>query len=155
MAVYDASSPIELNDLSPGPHTVRVVPSLQWHESLKGPGTFEAAQFYVESQSGDLPIPPGAPLLTYLRPVGTYAGEDADSVLLDFHVRNARVGVGGGYQIRLTIDGSQTEDLREWAPYYLVGLEPGQHTIRLQLRDAMGRIVRGDYNTTERTITIE
>ncbi len=154
MAIYDVSGPVTLDELPPGPHTVRVIPLLQWHESLKGPGTFEAAQFYVGSQTGELPIKPGAPLLTYIRPVGTYSGADADSVLLDFHLRNARLGPGG-HKVRLTIDGKRAQDLTEWVPYYLVGLDTGEHTISLQLRNPVGRIVPGIYNTTDRTIRIE
>jgi hypothetical protein len=154
ISVYDASEPVTLPELSPGPHTVRVFPALQWHESLKGPGTFEALQFYVGQASGDLPIRPGAPLLTYGRPLGTYAEADADSVLLDFLVRNARFAAGG-YKVRLSVDGQHVEDLTELVPYYLVGLTPGEHTVELQLREAGGRIVPGAYNTTSRTITIE
>ncbi len=154
MAVYDISQPVTLPELSPGPHAVRVFPALQWHESLKSPGTFEAAQFHVGQQSGDLPIPPGSPLLTYSRPVGTYVGADADSILLDFLVRNARVGIGG-YKVRLSIDGEHIDDLTDHVPYYLVGLQPGEHKIELQLRDAGGRIIRGAFNTTSRTITVE
>jgi hypothetical protein len=154
LAIYDVSRPIELPELTPGVHSVRVVPSLQWHESVHGAGAFEAVQFYVGEQSGDLPIRPGAPLLTYLRPLGTYSGADADSVLLDFHVRNASLNPGQ-HRVLLTIDGIQEEEITQWLPYYLVGLEPGEHTIRLELKDAAGRVASGPYNATERTITIE
>ncbi|HEX9728384.1 MAG TPA: hypothetical protein VGA37_07775 [Gemmatimonadales bacterium] len=154
MTVYDADKPLDLGNLTPGPHAVRVIPSLQWHEGLKGPGAFEAAQFYVETQSGTLPIVPGSALLTFSRPMGTYRDADADSVLVDFHVRNAQVGPGK-LKVRLTIDDTQAEDLSLWVPYYLVGLAPGPHTIRLELRDQLGRFVIGPYNRSTHIITVE
>ena len=152
--VFDASAPIALGELLPGPHLVRVIPALEWHESVQGPGSFEAVQFFVERQTTEVPLRPGEPLLTYLRPSGTYAGAAADSILLDFHVRNAELG-GGRYRVRLLVDGDRVEDLQRPAPFVLVGLAPGPHTIRLELRDGVGRLVPGAYKSAERAITIE
>lgn len=154
IAVYDLSVPYELPELSPGPHTIRAFPSRQWHESVKAPGAFEMVQFYVGEQRGDLPLRPGAPVLTYSRPAGTYTGADADSILLDFYVRNAELGPNG-HKVRVTVDGAATELIAAWIPYYLLGLEPGEHTVRLELLDPAGRAVPGAYNVTERVITVE
>jgi hypothetical protein len=153
-ALTDVSKPIELPTLAPGPHAVRAFTGTQWHESIKVPGGFEAVSFFVDSAVGAPPITPGAPLLTYSRPKGTYAGADADSILLDFYVRNAPL-LPGSYKVRLTIDNTQTERLTASGPYYLIGLAPGDHTIKLELLDPGGRVVPGPYNVTERTITVE
>lgn len=152
--VFDAAEPVLLGDLVPGPHLIRVIPVLEWLESVKGPGSFEAVQFFVERETSELPLRPGAPLLTYLQPVGTYAGAAADSIVLDFHVRNVDLGPGR-YRVRLTIDGARVEDLRRMGPYALTGLAPGPHTIRLELRDGVGRVVPGPFKSAERTIVIE
>ena len=153
-AVYDLSTPYELPELAPGPHVVRAFPARQWHESVKVPGAFEVVQFYVGEESGDLPLTPGAPLLTYSRPVGTYRGADADSILVDFYVRNADLGPNG-HKVRLTVDNTSTELIAAWIPYFIVGLPPGEHTVELELLDPAGRSVRGAYNATERVITVE
>ena len=153
-AVYDLSTPYELPELAPGPHAVRAFPSRQWHESVKAAGAFEVVQFYVGAQQGDLPITPGAPLLTYSRPVGTYQGNDADSILVDFYVRNADMGPNG-HKVRLTVDNTSTELIAAWIPYFIVGLPAGEHTVKLELLDPAGRPVGGPYNVTERVITVE
>lgn len=153
-AVYDLSTPYELPALAPGPHTIRAFPARQWHESVKQPGAFEVVQFYVAEEAGDLPITPGAPLLTYSRPVGTYRGEDADSILVDFYVRNADLGANG-HKVRLTVDNTSTDLIAAWIPYFIVGLPAGEHTVKLELLDPAGRSVPGPYNVTERVITVE
>lgn len=153
-AVYDLSTPHELPSLAPGPHAIRAFPARQWHESIKVPGAFEMVQFYVGEETGELPLTPGAPLLTYSRPAGTYSGADADSILVDFYVRNAELGPNG-YKVRLTVDNAATELIAAWIPYYLVGLTPGEHTVKLELLNPAGRSVAGAYNATERVITVE
>lgn len=153
-AVYDLDQPFELPELTPGPHTIRAFPARQWHESVKAAGAFETVQFYVGTGSGDLPLTPGAPLLTYSRPVGTYSGSDADSILVDFYVRNAEMGPNG-HKVRLTVDGTTSETIAAWIPYFIVGLSAGEHTVRLELLDPAGRPVDGPYNATERVITVE
>ena len=153
-ALYDLSAPFELPELAPGPHAIRAFPSRQWHESVKTPGAFEVVQFYVGAETGDLPITPGAPLLTYSRPVGTYRGADADSIMVDFYVRNAELGPNG-HKVRLTVDNTTSELIAAWIPYFIVGLVPGEHTVRLELLNPAGRSVPGAYNVTERVITVE
>lgn len=153
-AVYDLSQPVRLPELAAGPHAVRAFPARQWHESVKLPGTFEMVQFYVGEETGSLPVQPGAPLLTYSRPVGTYSGADADSILVDFYVRNATLGPNG-HKVRLTVNDDVTELIAAWIPYYILGLEPGEHTVQLELLDPAGRRVPGAYNITERVITVE
>ena len=48
---------------------------------------------------------PKKPLLTYSRPKGEYKGGDADAVMIDFWLSNAKlVGDGGEYRVRYTVD---------------------------------------------------
>jgi hypothetical protein len=159
-AVYDVSAPVELAEapLEPGVHLLRAFPSRQWHESVKSPGAFAVTQFVVGDTAGQAAgsraaYTPGEPLLTYSRPKGTYEGADADSVMVDFYVTNAELGPEG-HKVRVTVNDTTSWTIERWAPHYLVGLADGQHTVRLELLDQDLEPVPGDFNATERTITV-
>lgn len=48
-----------------------------------------------------------------------------------------------------------TRILTEWAPYYLYGLEKGDHTIEIELLDPKNALAVGSYNRIKRTISIQ
>ena len=106
------------------------------------------------SQAGD--VDRTRPLLTYSRPKGENRGADAEAVMVDFWLANARlVGDGGEYRVRLTIDGGEPRFIDRWEPIWLSGWTTGQHTLRLELVDRNGNVAEnGGYNSTERQITI-
>ena len=106
------------------------------------------------SKAGD--IDPTKPLLTYSRPKGEYKGEDADPIMIDFWLSNARLkGDGGEYRIRYIIDDDEPRFIDKWDGTWLAGWLSGAHTVRLELLDKDGRPVEnGGYNTTTRTITV-
>lgn len=156
-ALYDLSGPVtvDLSGLEPGRHLLRAFASRQWHESVKSGDAFALTWFVVgDSAAGD--FDPEAPMLTYSRPKGTYAGAAADSVMVDFWVANAGLGTGqGSHSVRLTVDDSLEWELTEWAPHYVLGLDEGAHTFRLELLGPDGSPVPGDHNDTEREIVVE
>ncbi len=96
------------------------------------------------------------PLLTYSRPKGEYKGPDADAIMVDFWLANAKLsGDGGEYKVRYTIDGDAPKMLEKWAPIWLSGWTAGKHTIKLELIDKDGKPVEnGGYNTTTREISV-
>jgi hypothetical protein len=96
---------------------------------------------------------PGAALLTYSRPKGTYEGADADSVMVDFYLTNVELGPDA-HSVRLTVDDSLSFSITDWAPHYVLGLPDGEHTFRLELLDPAGTLVPGPFNSTERVITV-
>ena len=151
--VFRITESITLDELAPGTHSIRLFPARAWHEGIKTPGAFEAVQFFVARREGEPPIQPGAPLLTYSMPSGTFAAMEADTILLDFFLRNAQLG--RIHRLEVTIDGARSQELTAWVPYYLMGHSPGEHTIRLRLTDNMGRPVPGTYNTVTRSFTID
>jgi hypothetical protein len=110
----------------------------------------------------DLPGKPGAevdrakPLLTYSRPKGEYKGADADAIMIDFWLSNAKLqGDGGDYRVRYTVDGGEAKFLDKWEPVWLTGWAAGAHKVKIELVDKGGNPVdNGGYNTTERTITV-
>jgi len=152
--IYDVSESINLNavleangiELTEGWHMVRAFLSRPTHESVKvgGHASTWFGFFYGEAP-GSGPIEHDDPLLTYSRPKGCYAGADAERILLDFQVRAAELG-SGGHSVRVTIDGEQIgEPLAQWVPHYIVGLEPGEHAIGLELLDASGAAVEAPF----------
>ena len=96
------------------------------------------------------------PLLTYSRPKGDYSGAEADPLMIDFWLSNARLrDEGGEYRVRYTIDGAQTGFIDKWGPIWLSGWTTGKHTVKLELIDKNGNAVEnGGYNSTTRDINV-
>ena len=109
---------------------------------------------YSPSQAGS--VDRTKPLLTYSRPKGEYKAADADPVMIDFWLMNARLqGDGGDYRVRYSVDGGETKFLDKWEPIWLSGWINGKHSVKLELVDKDGNVVdNGGYNSTTRDITI-
>jgi hypothetical protein len=107
------------------------------------------------SQAGD--VDPKKPLLTYSRPKGEYKGADAESIMIDFWLQNAKlVGDGGEYRVRYAVDGGEAKMLDKWQPIWLTGWTSGKHSVKLELVDRNGNpVANGDYNSTTRDITVQ
>lgn len=101
-------------------------------------------------------VDPTKPLLTYSRPKGEYKGTDADPIMIDFWLANAKLtGDGGTFLITYTIDGGEPKTIEKWAPIWISGLTPGKHTIKLELIDGGLAVVdNGGYNSTTREFTV-
>jgi len=109
---------------------------------------------YAPSKGGD--VDPTKPLLTYSRPKGEYKGEDADPIMIDFWLSNAKLqGDGGQFRVRYSIDGGDPKFLDKWEPIWLSGWINGKHTVKLELVDKDGNPVdNGGYNSTTRDINV-
>jgi hypothetical protein len=96
------------------------------------------------------------PLLTYSRPKGEYKGADADAIMIDFWLSNAKLqGDGGEYRVRYSVDGGEAKYLDKWEPVWLAGWAAGKHAVKLELVDKSGNVVdNGGYNSTARDITV-
>jgi hypothetical protein len=96
------------------------------------------------------------PLLTYSRPKGEYKGTDAENIMIDFWLMNAKLsGDGGEYKVRYSVDGGAPKMIEKWAPIWLTGWTDGKHKVKLELVDKDGNVVdNGGYNSTEREITV-
>jgi hypothetical protein len=101
-------------------------------------------------------VDPKKPLLTYSRPKGEYKGEDADPIMIDFWLSNAKLqGDGGEYRVRYSVDGGEAKFIDKWEPIWLTGWTSGPHKVKLELVDKSGNVVpNGDYNSTTREITV-
>jgi hypothetical protein len=108
----------------------------------------------ASSNAGD--VDPAKPLLTYSRPKGEYKGADADPIMIDFWLTNAKLkGDGGEYRVRYIIDDDDPRFIDKWQPIWLSGWLSGKHSVRLEL---LGKdewpVENGGYNTTTREITV-
>ena len=106
------------------------------------------------STAGDLDLT--KPLLTYSRPKGDYAGAEADPIMIDFWLLNAKLqSEGGEYRVRYAIDNGTPRFIDAWQPIWLSGWTTGKHTIKLELVDKSGNLVEnGGYNATTREINV-
>ncbi len=106
------------------------------------------------STAGD--VDRSKPLLTYSRPKGEYKGSEADPIMIDFWLTNAKLkGDGGEYRVRYIIDDDEPRYIEKWEPVWLSGWLPGKHTVRLELLGPDDRPVEnGGYNVTTREITV-
>jgi len=109
---------------------------------------------YSPSQAGN--VDRAKPLLTYSRPKGEYKGGDADPIMIDFWLMNAKLqGDGGDYRVRYSVDGGEAKFLDKWEPIWLTGWLNGKHNVKLELVDKDGNVAdNGGYNSTTREITI-
>ena len=96
------------------------------------------------------------PLLTYSRPKGEYKGADAESIMIDFWLLNAKLtGDGGEYRVRYSVDGGEAKFIDKWQPIWLSGWTDGKHSVKIELVDKAGNVVdNGGYNSTTQEITI-
>lgn len=107
-----------------------------------------------ESQAGA--VDAAKPLLTYSRPKGEYKDADAENIMIDFWLQNAKLsGDGGEYRVRYSVDGGEAKFIDKWAPIWLTGWAAGKHTVKLELVDKDGNLIdNGGYNSTTREITV-
>jgi hypothetical protein len=153
-----STDPFVFKNVAPGPHVIRAFPSRPWHESVKQDTAFSMVQIFVKEKTGTNLIDPAKEMLVYSRPKGEYSiskppvGQPVEGVMIDFFAPNITLGQDG-FSGRVTVDGLKRFKIESWQPYYVQGLAPGSHTFKLELlRD--GTPVEGNFNTTERTITL-
>jgi len=180
-AFYNLDSEFELRNVADGEHTLRVFPSRPWHESYKNEGAFQMVKFTVKN-GGDakkptttangntMATPEGKdmkmslagnvdaakPLLTFSRPKGEYKDDDANAIMIDFWLANAKlIGDGGEYRVKYTVDNGEAKFIEKWEPLWLTGWTSGRHVVALELVDREGKTVdNGGYNTTARDFMV-
>jgi hypothetical protein len=147
---YNPLHPHVFRDVPPGTHTVRVFAADRLHQAV--PGTLAMVTFHVEYPDDENRPAPNLPLLTYNLPQGEYMGADAADILLNFIVTGVELSPRG-YRVQYYIDGKRFIATR-CRTYPIKNLEPGYHSIRLELIDPKGRVVHGPFNSVERMILV-
>ncbi|MEN9653974.1 MAG: hypothetical protein RL235_86 [Chlamydiota bacterium] len=152
---YDTSYKFELPfTLGEGMHTIRMFPARSFGESVKKENTYFATYFYVGKKVDNPNMNLRAPYLTYNEPGDQIPLDDAHPILLDFYISNCELSEDG-YKVNLSIDGQPVRMLTTWQPYYLFGIKPGKHTVRLELFEPNGKRAPGLFNDVTRTIRVQ
>lgn len=147
------ATPSFSKSLAAGHHTILTFLTRATRESLKNRFAYDLRTLRVGSgPATGAPFNLKAPAIFYSLPRGTYTGDEADKILLDFYVVNATLEEEGT-SVRLTVNGTPFT-LGRWAAYTLEGLPMGPNKIQLELIDADGHVIPGPYNSVMRTITL-
>lgn len=122
--------------------------SRSYHESVKNPNAYFLTKIGKNNK-----IDLNNQLLFYSRPKGTYEGEATKKLLLDFYLINTKISSNGN-KVRATIE--DTEFLiDEWAPYYIEGLPMGEVSIKLELIDSNGDLIKTPFNPSIRKVVLK
>jgi len=141
-------------DLEEGHYVALSFLSRSYHESVKSYGAANIRQFTVgEKPTGQEIADLSDPHMFYSRPKGTYTGNDAKKVLLDFYLLNTELSEKGN-KVRATINGEEFM-IDKWQPFFIEGAEMGEMSIKLELLDADGELIPSPFNPVERTVTLE
>jgi hypothetical protein len=162
--VKDPKAPVLLSDLAPdgnleqGEHVMAAFMCGPNHESIKGTGAVSVNRFWAIKNTGK-EYKSSAPMLILSRPHGTYAGAEADDILIDWYVLNAVLGEKDNY-VRITLKGpgikeELSRNINEWRPYSIVSPHKGEYTITADLMDKNGNPVPGIWNSTTRTFNVD
>jgi hypothetical protein len=159
-AVYSLDEPLELRDLSPGGHTLRVMAVRPWGESFKNEAAYAQTTFHVLAKTRENQPDAQKPLLTYVEPQGTFG---AEPILLDFYLNNAPLRSIAqespdddilDWRLRCTING-QSFLFDQWQPVYLKGFKPGQNWVQMTLEDEQGNPIDNVFNSAVRIINYD
>ncbi len=136
-----------------GVHHLVAFLSRSYHESVKNDNSVVVKKLEIGPNPVDsLGLDMESPTLIYSRPKGTYAGDDAKNLMLDFFVLNTTLSADGN-KVRATINGEEFM-ISEWAPHVVKGLPMGDVTVKLELLDASGNLIPGPFNSVTRTVTL-
>lgn len=139
-------------NMEEGDHTVLTFLTRPNRESLKHRLAYDLRTVQVGRPEGVNDFNPKAAHIFYNLPRGTYVGDEADRILLDFFLVNTQLEEEGT-QVRLTINKTPFT-LARWTSYVLEGLPMGPNKIKLELIDANGAVIPGPYNSVTKTITL-
>jgi hypothetical protein len=141
-------------DLEEGHYVALSFLSRSYHESVKSYGAYNIRQFTVGRAAGEDEVADlSAAHMFYSRPKGTYVGDDAKKVLLDFFLLNNELAEEGN-KVRATINGQEFM-LDIWQPYFIEGQGMGEMTVKLELLDNEGNLVASPFNPVTRTVTLK
>src|SRR3546814_32158 len=126
--------------------------SRSYHESIKEPGASVLKHFKIDENGklSELEVP-SEPALFYSRPKGTYAGADANNILLDFYLVNTTLADGN--KVQATINDT-TITLDNWGPYEIQNAPKGEVDVTLTLVDQNGNKLSGENTSVTRKITL-
>ncbi len=121
-----------------GQHKLFAFIARSYYESIKNPEAIIAKT--IEVRDGELVSSKNLPNvdIVYNAPRGLYKMSDSPKILLDFVLVNTNIEEGGN-SVRITIDETAVFQIYTWQAYYIEGLLPGEHSVKLELLDGTDR----------------
>ncbi|MFK7925688.1 MAG: phosphopeptide-binding protein [Bacteroidia bacterium] len=138
-----------------GNYVVLAFLSRSYHESVKNladPSSVVVTQINKGGVGNAADL--SAPHMFYSRPKGTYSGEGAKKVLLDFFLLNTELAADGN-KVRATINGDAVFMIDKWQPYVIEGAPMGTLTVKLEFLDAAGNMIPSPFNPVMREVKLE
>ena len=128
--------------------------SRSYHLSVKSPDASLLIHFKIDENGKYIQLPtPTKPMLFYSRPKGEYVGKDTQNVLLDFYVKNAKIGPND-YKVKVNV-ADTTFTVDHWQPYFIKNAPMGNLKLKIQLLDGAGKEVSGPNTSLERSVTLK
>jgi hypothetical protein len=149
--VYDLESPLILENLSPGTHTIRALANTAWNESFVNSNAYAQTTFHVLTKNEENIPRNDRYIITYNSPAEDYS---ANPLLLDFQVSQPQkpsIDVKKSAKIRATID-NESFIFEYPQPIYLQGLKPGKKVIKLEILDDKGQPIEDFYKDGLRVV---
>lgn len=143
-------------EVSEGDHVLIAFLSRSYHESVKNSNSFVVKKIRAGNPSEDqqMDVDFSAEHLFYSRPKGTYKGEDAKKVLLDFFLVGTEISEMGN-KVKVVVNNNEEYLINEWVPHVIEGMPMGENKIQLTLVDENLEPIPGPFNAVSRTITLE
>jgi hypothetical protein len=146
--------------LTEGLHVLAAFLSRPTHESVKTKEALTVLPFWIGKKDPAAKDPTKKPMLVYSRPKGTYKGEKADHILVDFQLANLSVLAPNKEHVNFTISGPGIENgmhakiEKYGTPLFIDNLRNGDYQLQVDLVDGSDKVIEGPYNSAKRTITI-
>lgn len=144
--VIDNSSDTIANDnsfefpIADGKHQLFAFLATAYFESIKSKEAILAKEIEVKNRqlvkSQNLPYVK----IVYNSPKGSFSIKETDKILLDFVLVNTKLEKDAN-QVRVTFDNNKVFLIDTWQAYYIEGAELGEHTVKLELLDATGKLI--------------
>ncbi|MEL7021355.1 MAG: hypothetical protein AAGK47_07105 [Bacteroidota bacterium] len=142
--------PYQLND---GKYVLTAALTTSYNETLKNEGASFTRRIIVRDGSIFAHSDVRPEVIMYHQPSGTFSGEAAKRVPLDFYMYN--VDIKGAYRILLDINNGKDQFyLNSWQPYYIEGLPAGENIVKLYLVYTNGELVDVPVNVVQQTFTV-
>jgi hypothetical protein len=148
--------------LTEGMHVLAAFLSRPSHESVKTKEALVVIPFWIgkKDPAAAAKDPTKKPMLVYSRPKGTYKGEKADHILIDFQLANLSVLGPNKEHVNFSITGPGAEQTmhakieKYGTPLFIDNLRNGDYQLQVDLVDGSDKVIEGPWNSAKRTITI-
>jgi hypothetical protein len=163
--IHEVKETVKLGEIAPaselqeGQHVLVAFPSDEAHVAVKpdkGKSGHAVVVFWV-GKAGPGGIRASDPMLVFSRPKGTYNGEAAGSIVLDWYLLNTELADARS-RVRATVTPPagepKTTTVTSWAPLSILNLPNGETRVRIELLDKDERAMPGPWNRTERSIIV-